>query len=249
MPLLNFLSPEFGAKFQREVVLSYFGRQTNYLITQRIVGRWKLPRQNPARFVRPFRQNSDLWQTDRHGPAKKEKKYLTVCESSFTEIFHDLLMHFANTQTLITHSIISISVCCKFANESVSEFWKSVNICGSHGQEFSVLFFDSRCRSAASRTAIDPGGIVPPPMADNLLKQEAQLSPSDRAMRLVSSSLANYHLTAQKLLIRQVLTKPMVWSWRFSCRQCVMNKPTTVELCISPVYRRLAVAKFSKSTM
>ena len=29
----------------------------------------------------------------------------------------------------------------------------------------------------------------------------------------------------------------------------VINKPTTVELCISPVYRRLAVAKFFKSTM
>ena len=41
-------------------------------------------------------------------------------------------------------------------------------------------------------------------------KQEAQLSPSDRAMRLVSSNLANYHATVQKLLIRQVLTKPMV---------------------------------------
>ena len=29
----------------------------------------------------------------------------------------------------------------------------------------------------------------------------------------------------------------------------VINKSTTVELCISPVYRRLSVAKFSKSTM
>ena len=38
-------------------------------------------------------------------------------------------------------------------------------------------------------------------------KQEAPLSPSDRAMRLVSSNLANYHATVQKLLIRQVLTK------------------------------------------
>ena len=44
----------------------------------------------------------------------------------------------------------------------------------------------------------------------NRFKQEAQLSPSDRAMRLVSSNLANYHTTVQKLLIRQVLTKPMV---------------------------------------
>jgi len=41
-------------------------------------------------------------------------------------------------------------------------------------------------------------------------KQESQLSPSDRAMRLVSSNLANYHATVQKLLIRQVLTTPMV---------------------------------------
>jgi len=36
---------------------------------------------------------------------------------------------------------------------------------------------------------------------------------------------------------------------RFYCLIGVINKPTTVELCISPVYRRLAVAKFSKSTM
>ena len=65
-------------------------------------------------------------------------------------------------------------------------------------------------------------------------------------MRLVSSNLANYHATVQELLIRQVLTKPMVWSCRFSWRQCVINKPTTDDLCISPVYQRLAVAKFFK---
>jgi len=44
----------------------------------------------------------------------------------------------------------------------------------------------------------------------SLVKQEAQLSPSDRAMRLVSSNLARCHATVQKLLIRQVLTKLMV---------------------------------------
>ena len=36
---------------------------------------------------------------------------------------------------------------------------------------------------------------------------------------------------------------------RFHCLIGVIYKPTTVELCIPPVYRRLAVAKFSKSTM
>ena len=44
----------------------------------------------------------------------------------------------------------------------------------------------------------------------NKKQQEAQLSPRDRAMRLVSSNLANYHATVQKVLKRQVLTKPMV---------------------------------------
>ena len=99
--------------------------------------------------------------------------------------------------------------------------------------------------------------------------QEAQLSPRDRAMRRVNWNLANCHATVQKLLIRQVLTKSMVWSWRFSrrqcvidnvhstmtrpsrfhCLRCVINKPTTDDLWISPVYRRLAVAKFSRSTI
>ena len=99
--------------------------------------------------------------------------------------------------------------------------------------------------------------------------QEAQLSPRDRAMRRVNWNLANCHATVQKLLLRQVLTKSMVWSWRFSrrqcvidnvhstmtrrsrfhCLRCVINTLTTDDLWISPVYRRLAVAKFSESTM
>ena len=38
-------------------------------------------------------------------------------------------------------------------------------------------------------------------------------------------------------------------SSRFHCPTGVINKPTTDVLWISPVYRRLAVVKFSKSTM
>jgi len=38
-------------------------------------------------------------------------------------------------------------------------------------------------------------------------------------------------------------------SSRCHCHTGVINKPTTGELCISPVYQQLAVAKFSKSTM
>ena len=57
-------------------------------------------------------------------------------------------------------------------------------------------------------------GICPRSCATSRLpssnKQEAQLSPSDRAMRLVSSNLASCNAIVQKLLIRQVLTKLMV---------------------------------------
>ena len=93
--------------------------------------------------------------------------------------------------------------------------------------------------------------------------QEAQLSPRDRAMRRVSWNRANCHATLQKQLVREVLNKSKLRSWRVKVGRCVINmctqpafivlpgvinKPTTVELCILPVYRRLAVAKFSKST-
>jgi len=45
--------------------------------------------------------------------------------------------------------------------------------------------------------------------------------------------------------VHSTMTRPS----RFHCPIGVINKPTTDELWISPVYRRLAVAKFSKSTM
>ena len=44
--------------------------------------------------------------------------------------------------------------------------------------------------------------------------QEAQLSPRDRAMRRVTWNLANCHATVQKLLVRQVLNKLNLRSWR-----------------------------------
>jgi len=71
---------------------------------------------------------------------------------------------------------------------------------------YTVIRYDTRCyfnvRSKADISQLNlPHGVS---------QQEAQLSPSDRAMRLVSSNLANYHAIVQKLLMRQVLTKPMV---------------------------------------
>ena len=57
-------------------------------------------------------------------------------------------------------------------------------------------------------------------------KQKAQLSPRDRAMRRFSWNLANCHATVQKLLIRQVLNKSKLWSWRVNVGRCVINTCT-----------------------
>jgi len=57
-------------------------------------------------------------------------------------------------------------------------------------------------------------------------KQEAQLSPRDRMMHSVSWNLANCHATVQKLLVRQVLNKSKLWSWRVKLGRCVINMCT-----------------------
>jgi len=102
-----------------------------------------------------------------------------------------------------------------------------------------------------------------------LHKQEAPLSPSDRAMRLVSSkscqlpcnSAETTYTTSpdqtdgMKLEIQLEEMRDRQRALNHNANESapivsgVINKPMTVELCISPVYRRLAVAKFSKSTM
>ena len=60
-------------------------------------------------------------------------------------------------------------------------------------------------------------------------RQEATLSPRDRAMRR-----ANCHTTVQKLIVRQVLNKLNLWSWRVTLGQCVIN------MCTQPWRDRVA---------
>jgi len=66
------------------------------------------------------------------------------------------------------------------------------------------------------------------------LLQEAQLSQRDRAMRRVSWNLANCHATVQKLLVRQVLNKLNLRSWRVTVGQCVIN------MCTQPWHDQVA---------
>ena len=57
-------------------------------------------------------------------------------------------------------------------------------------------------------------------------------------LEFYSGSICNKH-------VHSTMTR----SSRFHCPLGVINKPTTDELWISPLYRRLAVTKFSKFTM
>jgi len=52
-----------------------------------------------------------------------------------------------------------------------------------------------------------------------------------------------------KAMCNKHVHSTMTRSIHFRCPVGVINKPTTVKLWISPVYQRLAVAKFSKSTI
>jgi len=56
--------------------------------------------------------------------------------------------------------------------------------------------------------------------------QEAPLSPRDCTMCRVSWNLANCHATVQKLLVRQVLNKSKLWSWKVKVGRCVINMCT-----------------------
>jgi len=64
--------------------------------------------------------------------------------------------------------------------------------------------------------------------------QEVQLSPRDRTMRRVSWNLANCHTSVQKLLVRQILNKSKLWSWRVTVGKCVIN------MCTQPWPDRVA---------
>jgi len=66
-------------------------------------------------------------------------------------------------------------------------------------------------------------------------RSSAIASRQGRAMGRVNWNLANCHATLQKLLIRQVLAKSMVWSWRFSRRlidnvHSIMTRPSQLPL-------------------
>ena len=91
----------------------------------------------------------------------------------------------------------------------------------------------SRIKTVAGfrRSDIQPFQIDPPWIKkrganqSGMIKQEAQLS-MDRAMRRVSWNLANCHATVQKLLVRQVVNKSELWSWRVTVGRCVINMCT-----------------------
>ena len=81
------------------------------------------------------------------------------------------------------------------------------------------------------------------------MEQEAQLLQRDRTMRRVSWNLANCHATVQKLLVRQVLNKSKLWSWRFSWRQQAMCNKHVHSTMMRPSRFHCAIGVIKKPTM
>jgi len=92
--------------------------------------------------------------------------------------------------------------------------------------------YDSRSGQHGHRcvTANGASAFLCPDLCTGWVKQEAQLSPRDRAMRRVSGNLANCHATAE----RQVVNKSKLWSWTVKVGRCVVN------MCTQPWRVRVA---------
>ena len=96
------------------------------------------------------------------------------------------------------------------AESATEKNLKSENIWHSYGHKDGLCCVLSSSFSSvvARRTKCtrQPPSCLEPNICQ--FKQEAQLSPRDRAMRRVSWNLANCHAT-----VRQVLNKSKLWSW------------------------------------
>ena len=112
------------------------------------------------------------------------------------------------------------------------------------GKSLVSCFFDSRCtRSSAIADGPRDASCQLKPCQQPCNSAETTCTTSPEQIKVMklegySGTMCNKHVHST-----------MKRSSRFHCLIRVINKPTTVELCISPVYRRLAMAKFSKSTM
>ena len=117
-------------------------------------------------------------------------------------------------------SVLKYSARRSFRWKEVSRTWRSDDLgvkCKPFGDE---IHYRSWLLSSIMAMYSGAVGMGARWYVADLLEQEAQLSLMDRAMRRVNWNLANCHATVQNLLIRQVLTKSMIW---FSRRQCVID--------------------------
>jgi len=56
-----------------------------------------------------------------------------------------MLHHIIGIAGIFFRIYIPVGLLCKTLGLSAKELWGAINIRGSYGQEFSVLFFDSQC--------------------------------------------------------------------------------------------------------
>ena len=161
------------------------------------------------------RQSHQFWPQPQHHlqmtmSLHSGKRFCTTEEKEYKDfLLNNFLLHADhdnnNAACSTTHTNDTSMGRKNFSNIIFS--WSQVRRCAAITNENSGWLSWYSCHHASSSMNFSRS----PLKCQFCTTQEAQLWPSDRAMRLVSSNLANYHATVQKLLI-QVHTKPMAWT-------------------------------------
>ena len=138
--------------------------------------------------------------------------------------------------TSVRRRFVSLN-CCAVASAQRSTWTKTRQLAEKHREETTTTIDDKKLgyRRGTARCVVSVEIL---PIATQQCRNY-----------LYDKSWTNRSYEVGGLRCNKHLHSTVTRSSRFHCLIGVINKPTTVELRISPVYRRLAVAKFSKSTM
>jgi len=164
-------------------------------------------------------------------------------------------LHKASSHLICTQSAFTMSAMISGAMSVMGVFWLTVKVNSDPGAVYAMaLCLSVRvCLSVTSRSSTTRSSAIAEGPHNASCQLKSHQVPRNSAETTCTTSpeqievmkLEDYRWPMCNKHVHSTMTR----SSRFRCPVGVINKPTTVELWISPVYRRLAVAKFSKSTM
>ena len=162
-------------------------------------------------------------------------------------------LHKASSHLICTQSAFTMSAMISGAMSVMGVFWLTLKVNSDPGAVFAMaLCLSVRvCLSVTSRSSTTRSSAIAEGPASCQLKSHqvprnsAETTCTTSPEQIEVMKLEDYRWPMCNKHVHSTMTR----SSRFRCPVGVINKPTKDKLWMSPVYRRLAVAKFSKYTM